>query len=84
MKFIAKPVEVEAVQFDGTLASIKQFMFDIKGTNSIKYSSLDGSVVITSGGEEHEANDGDWIVQGPAGEIFACDPTVFEATYAPA
>ena len=29
----------------------------------------------------HEVGDGDWIIQGIAGELYPCKPEIFEATY---
>ena len=30
---------------------------------------------------DHEANPGDWIIKGIAGEFYPCKPHIFEKTY---
>lgn len=31
-----------------------------------------------------QASSGDWVIRGSRGEVYACKPDIFEATYAPA
>ena len=32
----------------------------------------------------HEVTPGDWIIRGVSGELYACKPDIFAATYDPA
>lgn len=79
MKFRKKPVVIEAVQFDGTLASIALLHIPAcsqdLGSDTLQIETLEG--VMT-------AQPGDWIIQGVKGEHYPCKPDIFAATYEPA
>lgn len=93
MKYIKKPVVIEAFQYDG----------DLKGGNGKYYvpewavkAFEDGTIfykdpvspllspcelfVKTLEGEMH-VSDGDYIIEGVNGEIYPCKPDIFEKTY---
>jgi hypothetical protein len=82
MKFIKKPVEIEAVQFTmnsledirNVIDFIKESDYDISylGEGKIYIETLEGVMC---------ANDGDWIIKGIKGEFYPCKPDIFEATY---
>jgi hypothetical protein len=79
MKFIKKPVEVEAVQFDGrNHDSIADFCaprpIKVGGNFTLLIPTLEG---------EMTANAGDWIIKGVQGEFYPCKPDIFEKTYEP-
>jgi hypothetical protein len=79
LKWRKKPVVVQAVQFDGTLASIEALNIpeasqDL-GSRTLQIHTLEG--VMT-------AQPGDWIIRGVQGEFYPCKPDIFEATYEPA
>lgn len=79
MKFRKKPVVIDAVQFDGTLASVESMMIpscsqDL-GSNTLEIETLEG--VMT-------AQPGDWIIKGVKGEFYPCKADIFAATYDPA
>jgi hypothetical protein len=42
------------------------------------------SLIIPTLEGDHEAQPGDWIIVGVAGEIYPCKPDIFAATYEPA
>lgn len=72
MKFRKKPVVIEATQFfvnspDGWPQGV------FKDGNKFKISTLESNEFIVS--------EGDWIITGVKGEIYACKPDIFEATY---
>ena len=74
-----KPVVVQAVQFDGTLASVEALHIpeasqDL-GSRTLQIPTLEG--VMT-------AQPGDWIIRGVQGEFYPCKPDIFAATYEPA
>lgn len=74
--FRKKPVVIEAVQFDGTFASVEGLLIpscsqDL-GSNTLEIETLEG--VMT-------AQPGDWIIKGVKGEFYPCKPDIFAATY---
>lgn len=80
MKYIKKPVEIEAVQIkDGSFQEICAFLdytWDgIKDPpDSIVINTLEGRMT---------ALKGDWIIKGVKGEFYSCRGDIFELTYEP-
>ena len=76
MKFRKKPVVIEAMQFDGSLASLEGMniaeISQVFGAKTCQLITLEG--VMT-------ASIGDWIIRGVAGEHYPCKPEIFAATY---
>ena len=81
MRFRKKPVEIEAVKFDGwNWAECYQFMSDevlvfpqvLEEREYIKIETLEGTMT---------ASRGDWIIKGVNGEFYPCKPDIFEKTY---
>ena len=77
-KFRKKPVVIEAVQYDGSPASVERVM-DMVGTMGIN-NSPEGLYIETLEGTMR-ADRGDWIIKGVQGEPYPCKPTIFEQTY---
>jgi len=75
MKFRAKPVVKEAVQFNGeNFKECKDFIGD-NFDNTLNYpniKTLEGVMRVDVG---------DWIIKGLSGEFYPCKPDVFEKTY---
>lgn len=82
-KYKKKPVVIEAIQYTGSLESIKQVIDFIgyipeiiEGCETkhkfLKIKTLEG---------EHIASEGDYIIKGVKGEFYPCKPDIFEATY---
>ena len=77
MKYIKRPVVVEAIQWDGTnLDEIKAFaggnIKKLPEFPALKVSTLEGPMI---------ASHGDYIIKGIKGEFYPCKPDVFRATY---
>jgi len=76
MKFRKKPVVIEAVQFDGTLASLEEFYIpevsQELGSRTAQIQTLEGAMT---------AQPGDWIIKGINGEFYPCKPDIFAKTY---
>jgi hypothetical protein len=81
MKFRKKPVEIEAVKFDGwNWAECYQFMSDevlffpqvLEEREKIEIKTLEGTMT---------ASRGDWIIKGVNGEFYPCKPDIFQKTY---
>jgi hypothetical protein len=77
-----KPVEIEAVQYDGNiwcldifpLSEVSHFIIgtDDAGNPCLKIPTLEGVMI---------ASKGDFIIKGIKGEYYPCKPDIFEATY---
>jgi hypothetical protein len=83
-RYRKRPVEVEAMRFDGTNATDiidwvnahvpeddDPAMWEDDGP-SIQIMTLEGTM---------RADAGDWIIKGVKGEFYPCKPDIFEATY---
>ena len=85
MKYIKKPVEVEAFEFNGTYDSVRgripssKYTFNlceqVNGTMHKPFlviDTLEGNMI---------ANVGDFIIKGVEGEFYPCKPSIFHKTY---
>ena len=86
-KYRKKPVVVEAFRYAGKGRMVKAHVPDwlwkgledgtIQTTNGgdpLQINTLDGKIILRPGG---------WIIQNTQGEIYACQPDIFEADYEP-
>ncbi len=74
MKFVKKPVVIEATQWfkdgdhyaviDASLSGMPVYVID----------TLEGEMLVSPG---------DWIIKGVKGEHYPCKPDIFEMTYEP-
>lgn len=82
-KFRKRPVEIEAVLFDGSEESLNQVLkFTLKkyfldtnpfnGVTSLFLETLEGNMHVSPG---------DWVIKGVEGEFYPCKPGIFEKTY---
>ena len=78
-KYRKRPVEIEAIQFNGwNFGEIYDWMFDINGIYPSYFQvimtieTLEGIMI---------ANVGDYIIKGVNGEFYPCKPDIFEKTY---
>lgn len=79
-----KPVEIEAVRFDGSssqVSALKEWMaggwyihppVQTRDIQKLEISTLEGVMTATAG---------DYIIRGVQGEFYPCKPDIFEATY---
>lgn len=79
MRFRKKPVEIEAIQFEGTTKSKETIVakFGLSGNtgpspHSIFIHTLEGTMT---------AYRGDWIVKGIKGEFYPVRDDIFKETY---
>lgn len=82
MKYRKKPVEIDAIQYDGNFRCLDIFSIhevshfivssDENGNQCIKIPTLEG---------EMTALVGDYIIRGVKGEFYPCKPDIFEMTY---
>lgn len=91
MKFIKKPVEIEAIQWDG--ANLKELLdfvgkhpefddwfSDFKSYEAYVKANNNIFKIVTLEGNM-EASVGDWIIKGVKGEFYPCKPDIFDLTY---
>lgn len=77
-KFRKKPVEIEAIQFDGS-----------NGVEIAKWVTGHGQDAQLNRGEVYlvtlegvmHASPGDYVIRGVQGEFYPCKPDIFAATY---
>lgn len=80
MKFIKKPVVIEATQWfkmgdhPAVLSHPLEPMLEYVGEYHGWIQTLEGGHVVTPG---------DWIITGVKGEHYPCKPDIFEMTYSP-
>lgn len=88
-RYRKKPVEVDAIQWDGTAAGatpIIDWILSNGGTaryhspNGIDYTSTHELIIDTLEGKMW-ARRGDFIIRGVQGEFYPCKPDIFTATY---
>lgn len=75
-RYRKKPVEVEAVIWDGTNdLEMLDFMGELTieiDTAKLRIETLEGAMM---------ADTGDYIIKGVNGEFYPCKPDIFEKTY---
>jgi hypothetical protein len=86
MKYVKRPVVVEAVQLDHSPMSVEAVMnlsssgadiiceHDGCESHQLRIKTLEGDMI---------ARPGDYIIRGVRGELYPCKPDIFEATYSP-
>lgn len=89
-RFRKKPVEIDAVQWDGSAEAATPIIdWALSNDVTINYYCPDGDackkdthvlLVATLEGAM-SAQPGDWIVRGIQGEFYPIKPDIFEATY---
>ncbi len=93
MKYIKKPILIEAIQLKEDSDSIiecVEFVFNIGMESSFvgmkatvdKVRSEGGFIIPTLEGDM-KASFGDFIIKGIKGEFYPCKPDIFEQTYEP-
>ncbi|EDL3592064.1 hypothetical protein CRX22_10450 [Salmonella enterica subsp. enterica serovar Newport] len=86
MKFRKKPVEIEAVCWDGKndleiMAFCPVCQFTLRNNvREMEIMTLEDGI---DGRAVHIASVGDFIIQGVHGEFYACKPDIFDKTYEP-
>lgn len=80
-KYRKKPVEVEAIKFNGDALTgnyedVVKFMQVNAG-----YSTLNKEILVLTSKSTIPAEDGDYILKDTNGELSICKPDIFEKTY---
>lgn len=74
MRFKRKPIEIDAIRWDGTNTDeVRDFCgWDCWESQILYIHTLEGKM---------EAKVGDWIVKGIAGEFYPVKPDIFDQIY---
>jgi hypothetical protein len=93
-RYRKRPVEVDAMQWDGTAAGASLIIDWVHSggetatyrcSNPERCAEHNGdtphSILIRTLEGDMTASVGDWIIRGVAGEIYPCKPDIFSATY---
>ncbi|AOE43743.1 hypothetical protein SEA_BANTAM_53 [Gordonia phage Bantam] len=80
-KYRKKPVEIEALVFDGTNAQQIAEWTGQWRPGDIKWGTDSDFFVIETLEGAMYANVGDYIIRGVQGEFYPCKPHIFAATY---
>lgn len=78
MKYIKKPVIIEAIQWKG---NNEEELLDFFGEFDNHKLENDGTITIGTLEGNHTTNKGDWIIKGVKGEFYPCKPDIFKKTY---
>ena len=88
MKFRKKPVVVEAWQIpldrDDKPLDTPPWIIEAVLTQTLHLIGPGGRAYIKTLEGRMAADPGDWIIKGVKGELYACKPDIFAATYEPA
>lgn len=79
-RFRKKPVEIEAVLWDGKARTITSLAPFENATASPEITA-DGRLLIATLEGQMAAEVGDWVIKGVAGELYPCKSDIFEQTY---
>ncbi|MFD8516596.1 hypothetical protein ACFV27_37330 [Streptomyces antimycoticus] len=95
-KYRKKPVEIQAVQWDGTAGGAAPIVnWILTGESTATYACSNPDRCAATGGDTPHcieihtlegtmrADLGDWIIRGVKGEFYPCKPDIFAATYEP-
>ena len=77
-KYRKKPILVEAFQ-EGKECPLWLTKAEMDG--KIYYNEASGKLTIMTPEGHMQVSKGDWIIKGVMGEIYPCNPDVFEKTY---
>ena len=85
MKFVKKPVVIDAVQWSGD--NLSEVLDDLeleKAKLKSVYESASGKLLYIRTNEgTMAAHRFDWIIKGVKGELYSCAPDIFAMTYSP-
>lgn len=77
-RFRKKPVEIEAMQYDGrNTTEVAEWLAE----SGVKVGWSNAEMVIPTLEGRMHATPGDWIIRGVQGEFYPCKPDIFEQTY---
>ena len=85
MKYKKKPVTIEAVRFNGftdpMFSERPDWLNDAFKNNTLFLREYKAKLGISTLEGQMEASEGDYIIKGVDGELYACKPDIFRRTY---
>ena len=78
MKYRKKPVEIEAVKWNGR--NFKEIE-ELQNKNEQQLQRYENEILIFTLEGTMKASLGDYIIKGVSGEIYPCKPDIFNLTY---
>ena len=81
MKYRKKPVEVNAVQFDGSIASLNLILAMGRGERKVVMAADHSYLKIHTLEGVMTCDKGDYVIEGVRGELYPCKPEIFNETY---
>ena len=78
MKYRKKPVEIEAVKWNGR--NFKEIE-ELQNKNEQQIQRYENEILIFTLEGTMKASLGDYIIKGVSGEIYPCKPDIFNLTY---
>lgn len=82
MKYRKKPVVIEAVLWDGNLATVEPLQARSRCTEVQQELGSDDLLIPTIEGVM-TARRGDWVILGVKNELYPCRDDIFQQTYEP-
>jgi hypothetical protein len=83
--FRKKPVEIQAIEYDGTPERNREIIDWTRGSETPAFMNVDGeprdALKIHTLEGDHTVTPGDFVIRGVAGEFYPCKPDIFAATY---
>lgn len=79
-KYRKKPIEVDAIKYDGTSRSIQEIQSMAYSSNRVVEWKKNKLLIHTDEGIM-ECKKGSYVIKGTEGEIYPCRESVFKATY---
>lgn len=83
MKYLKKPVVIDAVLWDGNLTTVEPLIVG-STTPDVAQDLGDPALLIPTIEGTMRAEVGDYVIRGVSGELYPCKPDVFAKTYEPA
>ena len=82
MKYRAKPVEIEAIQYnrEENIMAVQDWFEGANGREFI-YDSTDNEYYVVTLEGRMKVSKGDYIIKGLKGEFYPCKPDIFEMKY---
>lgn len=82
-KYRKAPVEIEAMEWDGSVESGGEIIQWILDEGGMAYDAPHGHLYIETLEGDMKASPGDFIIKGIAGEFYPCKPDIFFRSYEP-
>lgn len=83
MKFIKKPIEIQAERVFADYHCLEDFPYSEVKEFRITEDESGFCIIIPTLEGEMKARVGDWIIRGVNGEYYPCKKDIFEKTYEP-